>query len=90
VDSSTRCVGPGTVAVWRPALLSRPRGCACWAQVVDGVVENLKIITAGASMRIARFAFEYAMNHQRKQVTVCHKAGMMCVAYVCARYHSVA
>src|SRR6188474_173973 len=34
-------------------------------QVVPGVVESLKIITAHASTRIARFAFEYARRHGR-------------------------
>ncbi|HEY4230140.1 MAG TPA: isocitrate dehydrogenase (NAD(+)) [Thermoanaerobaculia bacterium] len=45
--------------------------------VVPGVVESLKIITAAASTRIARFAFEYARKHGRKRVTAVHKANIM-------------
>jgi isocitrate dehydrogenase (NAD+) len=46
-------------------------------QVVPGVVESLKIITASSSTRIARFAFEYARRHHRKRVTAVHKANIM-------------
>jgi isocitrate dehydrogenase (NAD+) len=45
--------------------------------VVPGVVESLKIITAEASTRIARFAFEYARRHNRKKVSAIHKANIM-------------
>lgn len=45
--------------------------------VVPGVVESLKIITERASLRIARFAFEYAVTHGRKKVTAVHKANIM-------------
>lgn len=45
--------------------------------VVPGVVESLKIITADASTRIARFAFEHARKHNRKRVTAVHKANIM-------------
>ncbi|MGZ7040372.1 MAG: isocitrate dehydrogenase (NAD(+)) [Thermoanaerobaculia bacterium] len=46
-------------------------------EVVPGVVESLKIITEKASTRIARFAFEYAVQHGRKRVTAVHKANIM-------------
>jgi isocitrate dehydrogenase (NAD+) len=46
-------------------------------EVVPGVVESLKIITARASTRIARFAFEHARRHRRKKVTAIHKANIM-------------
>ncbi len=46
-------------------------------QVIPGVVESLKIITEKASMRIARFAFEYARSHGRRKVTAIHKANIM-------------
>jgi isocitrate dehydrogenase (NAD+) len=46
-------------------------------EVVPGVVESLKIITADASTRIARFAFEYARAHGRRRVTAVHKANIM-------------
>jgi isocitrate dehydrogenase (NAD+) len=45
--------------------------------VVPGVVESLKIITEKASLRIARFAFEYSRRHGRKRVTAVHKANIM-------------
>jgi isocitrate dehydrogenase (NAD+) len=45
--------------------------------VVPGVVESLKIITAHASTRIARFAFDYARKNGRKRVTAVHKANIM-------------
>jgi len=46
-------------------------------EIVPGVVESLKIITAEASTRIATFAFEYARKHGRKRVTAVHKANIM-------------
>lgn len=46
-------------------------------EVVPGVVENLKVITRGASERIARFAFQYARENGRKTVTAVHKATIM-------------
>ncbi|MBK5258251.1 MAG: isocitrate dehydrogenase (NAD(+)) [Thermoanaerobaculia bacterium] len=46
-------------------------------EVVPGVVESLKIITAKASTRIAKFAFDYARTHGRKRVTAAHKANIM-------------
>jgi len=46
-------------------------------EVVPGVVESLKIITERASTRIARFAFDYARRHRRRQVTAIHKANIM-------------
>ena len=45
--------------------------------VVPGVVESLKIITAKASTRIARYAFEYARKNGRRRVTAVHKANIM-------------
>ena len=46
-------------------------------EVVPGVVESLKIITARASTRIAEFAFAYAREHGRRKVTSIHKANIM-------------
>lgn len=45
--------------------------------VVPGVVQALKIITEVACTRIARYAFEYAVTHNRKKVTAVHKANIM-------------
>jgi isocitrate dehydrogenase (NAD+) len=46
-------------------------------EVVPGVVESLKIITARASTRIAEFAFAHARRHGRRKVTAIHKANIM-------------
>lgn len=46
-------------------------------EVVPGVVENLKVITRGASERIAEFAFKYAKEQGRSKVTAVHKATVM-------------
>jgi len=46
-------------------------------EVVPGVVESLKIITARASTRIAEFAFDFARRRGRKRVTAIHKANIM-------------
>lgn len=46
-------------------------------QVAPGVVEAVKVITARASTRIARFAFEHARANGRKRVTAIHKANIM-------------
>ncbi len=45
--------------------------------IVPGVVTSLKIVTEKASMRIARAAFAYAKQRNRKKVTVFHKANIM-------------
>ena len=45
--------------------------------VVPGVVESLRIITAVASERIAKFAFETAVRQNRKRVTCVHKANIL-------------
>lgn len=44
---------------------------------VPGVVECMKIVTEEKSMRIAKFAFDYATKHGRKKVTAVHKANIM-------------
>src|SRR5262249_18951356 len=46
-------------------------------EVVPGVVESLKIITARASTRISKFAFEHAQKYGRKKVHCFHKANIM-------------
>jgi isocitrate dehydrogenase (NAD+) len=67
-------------------------------EVVPGVIESLKIITAEASTRIAHFAFEYALRHGRTRITAVHKANIMkmgdglflkCVQNVAANYPSI-
>jgi len=45
--------------------------------IVDGVVQSIKLITEEASRRIAEFAFEYARNNHRSNVTAVHKANIM-------------
>jgi isocitrate dehydrogenase (NAD+) len=46
-------------------------------EVIPGVVESLKIITERASTRIARFAFEFAREWNRKKIHAIHKANIM-------------
>jgi isocitrate dehydrogenase (NAD+) len=46
-------------------------------EVVKDVAQSLKIITRHASIRIARYAFEYAKANGRRKVTAVHKANIM-------------
>lgn len=46
-------------------------------EVVKGVVQSIKLITQPASERIARYAFDYAIQSGRNHVTVVHKAAIM-------------
>jgi isocitrate dehydrogenase (NAD+) len=48
-------------------------------QVIDGVVQSIKLITWDASERVARYAFHYAQASGRKRVTAVHKANIMFV-----------
>jgi isocitrate dehydrogenase (NAD+) len=43
-------------------------------EVVPGVVQSIKLITAEASQRVITYAFDYARSIGRKKVTVVHKA----------------
>ena len=67
-------------------------------QVVDGVVQSIKLITKTASMRVAEFAFDYAHSLGKKTVTAVHKSNIMrradglflqCCAEVAKRYPDV-
>ncbi|KAJ7754257.1 hypothetical protein DFH07DRAFT_504583 [Mycena maculata] len=46
-------------------------------EIVDGVVQSIKLITWEASERVARYAFHYAESSGRKRVTAVHKANIM-------------
>jgi len=46
-------------------------------EIVPGVVQSIKLITYQASERVARYAFEYARDNNRKHVTAVHKAPIM-------------
>jgi len=46
-------------------------------EIIPGVVQSLKIATRDACLRIARFAFRYALDRGRSKVTVFHKANIM-------------
>nr|CAG4647915.1 EOG090X06JG [Moina brachiata] len=46
-------------------------------EIVDGVVQSIKLITEGASRRVAEFAFNYARANGRQKVTAVHKANIM-------------
>jgi isocitrate dehydrogenase (NAD+) len=49
-------------------------------EIVKDVVTSLKVITRTASIRIARYAFEYARANRRKKVVAIHKANIMKLA----------
>lgn len=46
-------------------------------EIVDGVVQSIKLITEEASTRVAEFAFKYAQENKRQKVTAVHKANIM-------------
>ena len=46
-------------------------------RVGPDAAESIKIITRAASQRIARYAFEYAVQNRRRKVTAVHKANIM-------------
>ncbi|KAA3679119.1 isocitrate dehydrogenase (NAD+) [Paragonimus westermani] len=46
-------------------------------EIVDGVVQSIKLITEQASRRVADFAFQYAKQNGRHTVTAVHKANIM-------------
>jgi isocitrate dehydrogenase (NAD+) len=46
-------------------------------EIVDGVVQSIKLITEDASRRVAEFAFQYAKDNNRTKVTAVHKANIM-------------
>jgi isocitrate dehydrogenase (NAD+) len=46
-------------------------------EVVTDVVTSLKVITRVASIRIAKYAFEYARSNGRRKVAAIHKANIM-------------
>jgi isocitrate dehydrogenase (NAD+) len=67
-------------------------------QITPGVVESVKVITARASTRISRFAFDYARRNARTSVTAIHKANIMklsdglflkCARRVAAEYKDI-
>ncbi|KAI9356827.1 isocitrate dehydrogenase, NAD-dependent [Pilaira anomala] len=49
-------------------------------EVMDGVVQSIKLITREASERVARYAFAYAETVGRHRVTAVHKANIMKLA----------
>jgi len=46
-------------------------------EIVDGVVQSIKLITWDASERVARYAFDFATSRNKKRVTAVHKANIM-------------
>lgn len=46
-------------------------------EITPGVVESLKVISRAESMRIAKYAFDYATQKSRHKVTAIHKANIM-------------
>ncbi|CAA9889882.1 3-isopropylmalate dehydrogenase [Candidatus Methylobacter favarea] len=41
------------------------------------IAESLAVVTRAGSERIIEYAFQYAREHQRRKVTVCHKANIL-------------
>jgi isocitrate dehydrogenase (NAD+) len=46
-------------------------------KITEGVFEAVKVTTAAACERIARYAFEYARANGRRKVTIVHKSNIM-------------
>ncbi|VEN45979.1 unnamed protein product [Callosobruchus maculatus] len=46
-------------------------------EIVEGVVQSIKLITEDASMRVAEFAFQYTKDNNRRKVTAVHKANII-------------
>jgi isocitrate dehydrogenase (NAD+) len=46
-------------------------------EILDGIVESIKVTTKEKSLRIAEYAFEYANLSNRNKVTVVHKANII-------------
>ena len=46
-------------------------------QLVNGVVQSIKLITRPASMRVAEYSFKYALAMKRKKITAVHKRSSM-------------
>jgi isocitrate dehydrogenase (NAD+) len=51
--------------------------CGIEHEVIPGVIEAIKLITREASLRIARFAFNYAERFGYQSVTAIHKANIL-------------
>jgi isocitrate dehydrogenase (NAD+) len=49
-------------------------------EIVPGVVQSIKVVTAAASRRFFRFAFEWTRSVGRKSVTCVHKANILKLA----------
>jgi isocitrate dehydrogenase (NAD+) len=49
-------------------------------EIVPGVVQSIKVVTAAASRRFFHFAFEWARSANRKTVTCVHKANILKLA----------
>ena len=67
--------------------------------LTDDIANGVKLITRDASLRICRFAFDYARRHGRRKVTAVHKANIMkltdglflnCFRQVAADYPEIA
>ncbi|HRP09241.1 MAG TPA: isocitrate/isopropylmalate family dehydrogenase [Gemmatimonadales bacterium] len=55
-------------------------GLESWVQVGDdprGRAESVAVVTRAGSERVVRYAFEYAVSHGRRKVTLVHKANIL-------------
>ncbi|KAI8039537.1 probable isocitrate dehydrogenase [NAD] subunit alpha, mitochondrial [Drosophila gunungcola] len=46
-------------------------------RVVPGIMQTIKVSTTTGAARLAEFVFNYAVKHNRKKITVAHKANIM-------------
>ncbi len=46
-------------------------------EIAPGVVESLKVVTRAASLKISKYAFDYAKRQGRKKVAAIHKANIL-------------
>ncbi|XP_060657598.1 probable isocitrate dehydrogenase [NAD] subunit alpha, mitochondrial [Drosophila nasuta] len=46
-------------------------------QLINGVVQSIKLITRAASVRVAEYCFQYALAMKRKKITAVHKRSSM-------------
>jgi isocitrate dehydrogenase (NAD+) len=46
-------------------------------EVAPGTIVSLKVSSRDAGVRMARWAFESAMNHGRRKITICHKKSVL-------------
>src|SRR5256885_725203 len=73
-------IGPSITAATVRVLEAAGAGIEHYIKIGDdprAAAESIALITRAGSERIARYAFEYAVKHQRRKVTLVHKANIL-------------